>query len=241
MVRTAACHGANPSTNRTLGFRRSDRRRVIVRCQSNNWEPANRGVEPGAMSRRIVVGGSSSMLLMGTALAARANPQITQKVFFEMEYDGKPAGKIIVGLYGNEVPKTVANFVSLSTGEKGVGYKGCSFHRIIKGFVLQGGDFERGDGRGGKSICGRSFPDESFAIPHEAGCLSMANAGPNTNGSQFFITTAETPWLNGKHVVFGKVVEGYDTVVKALEDVPVDGRAARPIKPVIIADCGIVV
>lgn len=181
------------------------------------------------------------MLLMGTALAARANPQITQKVFFEMEYDGKPAGKIIVGLYGNEVPKTVANFVSLSTGEKGVGYKGCSFHRIIKGFVLQGGDFERGDGRGGKSIYGRSFPDESFAIPHEAGCLSMANAGPNTNGSQFFITTAETPWLNGKHVVFGKVVEGYDTVVKALEDVPVDGRAARPIKPVIIADCGIVV
>ena len=115
--------------------------------------------------------------------------------------------------------------------------KGCTFHRIIKGFVLQGGDFERGNGTGGRSIYGRTFPDESFAIPHSVGCVSMANAGPNTNGSQFFITTDETPWLNGRHVVFGRVVEGMD-VVRKLENVSVLPRSNRPVKPVIIENCG---
>lgn len=171
---------------------------------------------------------------------ALADPEITQKVFFDMSYDGQPVGRIVFGLYGNEVPRTVNNFVALATGEKGFGYKNCSFHRIIKGFVLQGGDFERGDGRGGRSIYGPRFPDESFTIPHSVGCLSMANAGPNTNGSQFFITTAETPWLNGRHVVFGKVIEGMD-VVRTLENVSVDGRSAKPLRPVIVSDCGVLI
>uniref|UniRef100_A0A061RV08 Peptidyl-prolyl cis-trans isomerase n=1 Tax=Tetraselmis sp. GSL018 TaxID=582737 RepID=A0A061RV08_9CHLO len=194
-----------------------------------------------ALSAAALVFGLVSTCSRAEALTqlSPAEVEVTRKVFLDVQYGDEPLGRIVLGLFGTTVPKTAENFVGLVTGEKGFGYKGSSFHRVIQDFVIQGGDFERGNGTGGKSIYGRKFPDENFQVAHAKGVLSMANAGPNTNGSQFFITTAETPWLNGKHVVFGRVLEGYDEVVDKVQRLPVD-RSGRPSKPVVIADCGVI-
>ncbi|XP_064992935.1 peptidyl-prolyl cis-trans isomerase CYP21-1-like isoform X1 [Musa acuminata AAA Group] len=178
-------------------------------------------------------------------LKVEKEPEKTHRVFLDVDIDGQHLGRIVIGLYGEVVPKTVENFRALCTaGEKSNGtggrnlhYKGTKFHRIVSGFVIQGGDITNGDGRGSESIYGGTFPDENFAIKHsQAGIVSMVNSGPDSNGSQFFITTVKASWLDGEHVAFGRVIQGMDTVFA------IEGGAGtyngKPRKKVIIVDSG---
>ena len=168
---------------------------------------------------------------------------VTDKVYFDVEIDKQAAGRIVFGLFGDVVPYTTENFIALAEGDHGVGklgepmkYEGTWFHRIIPHFMAQGGDFTAGDGTGGESIYGITFNDENFDLHHTRPyLLSMANAGPNTNGSQFFITFEPTPWLDGHHVVFGEVLEGHETVHK-LEQIGTD--SGKPKKRAVITKSG---
>jgi len=175
-----------------------------------------------------------SLLPFQTESAKGDGPKVTHEVEFDITIGGEATGTIKIGLFGKTVPKTVKNFFELAQKSKPEGYTDSIFHRVIKDFMLQGGDFTRGDGTGGKSIYGNKFADENFKLKHYgAGWLSMANAGKDTNGSQFFITVKKTPWLDGRHVVFGKVVGGMD-VVRKVEKNKTDARD-KPLAEVKIA------
>ena len=186
----------------------------------------------------------ASATSMFSAVEAEPLAKVTEKVYFDVEIGGEAAGRITFGLFGDVVPKTTKNFATLCDGSAGKGnsgkplhFKGSNFHRIIPGFMAQGGDFTSGDGRGGESIYGAKFADENFDLSHDKPfLLSMANAGPNTNGSQFFITFKETPWLNGRHTVFGEVLDGFDVVDK-LEKIGSGSGATS--KKATITDSGI--
>ena len=185
--------------------------------------------------RFLLFGMLTGLASLTSPLAAQEKPMLP-RCFFDISVDGTKLGRVVVELRTDVVPKTAENFRALCTGEKGFGFKGSSFHRVIPQFMCQGGDFTNHNGTGGKSIYGAKFADENFTLKHTGpGVLSMANAGPNTNGSQFFLCTAKTDWLDGTHGVFGQVVEGMDVVQKMDALGSQSGRTKGKIE---ISDCG---
>lgn len=179
------------------------------------------------------------VVLVAAASTTQAETlKVTDQVYFDIMIDNHPAGRIVIGLFGEIAPKTVKNFITLATtGISGKKYVGTTFHRVIKKFMIQGGDVENGDGTGSISIYGKYFDDETFKVKHSGPLfISMANAGKNTNGCQFFITTVATPWLDDHHTVFGKVVNG-EAVVFKIEQTKTNSDHA-PLVPVVIYDSG---
>ncbi|XP_047040481.1 peptidyl-prolyl cis-trans isomerase 5-like [Helicoverpa zea] len=175
------------------------------------------------------------LIISAQSEEAPKGPKVTHKVSFVMKLRDEDIGTIVIGLFGKSVPKTAENFFQLAQKPEGEGYKGSKTHRVIDNFMIQGGDFTKGDGTVGRSSYGERFEDENFKLRHYGACwLSMANAGKDTNGSQFFITTTKTPWLDGRHVIFGKILEGMDVVRKIEKSVTAAND--RPVKDVVIVD-----
>jgi cyclophilin family peptidyl-prolyl cis-trans isomerase len=186
----------------------------------------------------LVIVACSATAYVSAQQRPQAQPQLRPLpiVFFDIMADGRKLGRVVIELRPDVVPKTAENFRALCTGERGYGYKMSKLHRVIPGFMCQGGDITNGDGTGGKSIYGAKFADENFTLKHTGpGILSMANAGPNTNSSQFFICTERTPWLDGKHVVFGRVVAGME-VVRMIEGL--GSESGETSARIYIQDCG---
>ncbi|XP_025602590.2 peptidyl-prolyl cis-trans isomerase B-like [Athalia rosae] len=191
------------------------------------------------MARLHAVTIAAATILVALVSTSQASSfKVTDKVYLDIMIDDHPAGRIVIGLFGEVAPRTVKNFLTIaSEGINGRKYSGSKFHRVIKKFMIQGGDVDKEDGTGSISIYGKYFDDENFDIKHTGpGFVSMANAGKNTNGCQFFISTVATPWLDGHHTIFGKVIEGQDVVHK-IEQTKTDSDD-KPISPVVILESG---